>query len=158
MGAFRVQFGWLGLEKPDHQNLLGTPFYPPSSTKTTKTTSSQPSKRKERPQLPSGEHEAAAPQQGAERSELPAPLRPRGRVQPLLLLVRRRVPPAGRLGVRMGAEVMRPQSCVCVCVFPNSCKLWVWGGPEVRFHQGSTRVPPEFDQGSTRFCKGCGVM
>ena len=29
----------------------------------------------------------------------------------------------------------------------------VRGGPEVRFHEGSTRVPPGFDQGSTRFCK-----
>ena len=32
----------------------------------------------------------------------------------------------------------------------------VRGGPEVRFHQGSTRVPPGFHQGSTRFCEGCG--
>ena len=43
------------------------------------------------------------------------------------------------------------------------------GGPEVRFHEGSTRVPPGFHkgstrvppgfhQGSTRFCKGCGVV
>ena len=34
----------------------------------------------------------------------------------------------------------------------------VRGGPEVRFHQGSTRVPPGFHQGSTRFCEGCGVV
>ena len=27
----------------------------------------------------------------------------------------------------------------------------VRGGPEVRFHEGSTRVPPGFYQGSTRF-------
>ena len=40
----------------------------------------------------------------------------------------------------------------------------VRGGPEVRFHEGSTRVPPGFHQvprgcheGSTRFCEGCGV-
>ena len=30
----------------------------------------------------------------------------------------------------------------------------VRGSPEVRFHQGSTRVPPGFHQGSTRFYKG----
>ena len=45
----------------------------------------------------------------------------------------------------------------------------VRGGPEARFHQGSTRVPPGFHQGSTRvptgfqqgstkFCEGCGVV
>ena len=56
----------------------------------------------------------------------------------------------------------------------------VRGGPEVRFHEGSTRVPPGFHQGSTRvppgfhqgstrappgfhegsarFCEGCGVV
>ena len=45
----------------------------------------------------------------------------------------------------------------------------VQGGPEIRFHQGSTRVlpgfhegstrvPPGFLQGSTRFCKGCGAV
>ena len=45
----------------------------------------------------------------------------------------------------------------------------VRGDPELRFHQGSTRVPPGFHQGSTRvppgfhqgstrFCKGCGVV
>ena len=34
----------------------------------------------------------------------------------------------------------------------------VRGGPEVRFHEGSTRVPPQFHQGSTRFCEGCGVV
>ena len=54
----------------------------------------------------------------------------------------------------------------------------VRGGPEVRFHEGSTRVPRGFHQGSTgvppgfhqgstrvprtrvptRFCKGCGVV
>ena len=36
------------------------------------------------------------------------------------------------------------------------------GGPEVRFHQRSTRVPPGCHQGSTRvppgFCEGCGVV
>ena len=30
----------------------------------------------------------------------------------------------------------------------------VRGGPEVSFHG----VPPEFQQGSTRFCEGCGVV
>ena len=30
----------------------------------------------------------------------------------------------------------------------------VRGGPEVRFHKGSTRVPPGFYEGSTRFCEG----
>ena len=30
----------------------------------------------------------------------------------------------------------------------------VRGGPEVRFHQGSTRVPPGFHQGSTRVPPG----
>ena len=30
----------------------------------------------------------------------------------------------------------------------------VWGGPEVRFHEGSTRVPPDFHQGSTRVPPG----
>ena len=30
----------------------------------------------------------------------------------------------------------------------------VRGGPEVRFHEGSTRVPPEFHQGSTRVPRG----
>ena len=34
----------------------------------------------------------------------------------------------------------------------------VRGGPEVRFHEGSTRVPPKFHEGSTRFCEGCGVV
>ena len=37
----------------------------------------------------------------------------------------------------------------------------VRGGPEVRFHEGSTRVPPwfhRFHQGSTRCCHGCGVV
>ena len=40
----------------------------------------------------------------------------------------------------------------------------VRGDPELRFHQGSTRVPPGFHhlqgchQGSTTFCKGCGVV
>ena len=32
------------------------------------------------------------------------------------------------------------------------------GGPEVRFHEGSTRVPPGFHDGSTRFCEGFGVV
>ena len=32
----------------------------------------------------------------------------------------------------------------------------VRGGPQVRFHEGSTRVPPWFHEGSTRFCEGCG--
>ena len=31
----------------------------------------------------------------------------------------------------------------------------VRGGPEVGFHEGSTRV---FLQGSTRFCEGCAVV
>ena len=31
----------------------------------------------------------------------------------------------------------------------------VRGGPEVRFQEGSTRVPPWFHEGSTRFCEGC---
>ena len=44
----------------------------------------------------------------------------------------------------------------------------VRGGPEVRFHEGSTRVPPGFHQGSTRVpigfrevlrgLRGCGVV
>ena len=34
----------------------------------------------------------------------------------------------------------------------------VRGGPEVRFHKGSTRVLPGFHEGSTRFCEGCGVV
>ena len=42
----------------------------------------------------------------------------------------------------------------------------VVGAAEVRFHEGSTRVPPGFHergfhqgyQGSTRFCEGCGVV
>ena len=34
----------------------------------------------------------------------------------------------------------------------------VRGGHEVRFHQGSTRVPRGFHEGSTRFCEGCGVV
>ena len=42
----------------------------------------------------------------------------------------------------------------------------VRGGPEVRFHECSTRVPPGFRQGSTRvppgvppgFCAGCGLV
>ena len=34
----------------------------------------------------------------------------------------------------------------------------VRGGPDVRFHEGSTTVPPGFHQGSTRFCEGCGVV
>ena len=29
----------------------------------------------------------------------------------------------------------------------------IGSGPEVRFHEGSTRVPPGFHEGSTRFCK-----
>ena len=40
--------------------------------------------------------------------------------------------------------------------FPQQLK--VRGGPEVRFHEGSTRVPPKFHEGSTRFCEGCGVV
>ena len=31
----------------------------------------------------------------------------------------------------------------------------VRGGPEVRFEEGSTRVPRGFHEGSTRFCEGC---
>ena len=34
----------------------------------------------------------------------------------------------------------------------------VRGGPEVGFREGSTRVPPCFYEGSTKFCKGCGVV
>ena len=34
----------------------------------------------------------------------------------------------------------------------------VRGGPEGRFHEGSTRVPPGFYEGSTKFCEGCGVV
>ena len=34
----------------------------------------------------------------------------------------------------------------------------VWGGFEVRFHDGSTRVPRGFHEGSARFCEGCGVV
>ena len=34
----------------------------------------------------------------------------------------------------------------------------VQGGPEVRFHEGSTRVPPGSHEGPTRFCEGCGVV
>ena len=34
----------------------------------------------------------------------------------------------------------------------------VRSGPEVRFHQGSTSVPPGIHEGSTRFCEGCGVV
>ena len=34
----------------------------------------------------------------------------------------------------------------------------VRGGPEVRFHEGSTRIPPGFHEGSTRVPKGCGVV
>ena len=34
----------------------------------------------------------------------------------------------------------------------------VRGGPAVRFHEGSTRVPSGFHQGSMRFCEGCGVV
>ena len=34
----------------------------------------------------------------------------------------------------------------------------VRSGPEARFHEGSTRVPPGFHQDSTRFCEGCGVV
>ena len=57
---------------------------------------------------------------------------------------------------------------VCVCVFPVlffpttaesfgvSAHGVVRGGPEVRFHEGSTRVPPGFHEGSTRFCKDFG--
>ena len=33
-----------------------------------------------------------------------------------------------------------------------------WGSPEVRFHEGCTRVGPGFDQGSTKFSEGCGVV
>ena len=56
------------------------------------------------------------------------------------------------------------------CVFffiPQQLKAWVSaqigcgvvrGGPELKFHEGSTKVPPGFQQDSTRFCEGCGVV
>ena len=57
---------------------------------------------------------------------------------------------------------------VCLCVFFPRAESFgvsaqvgsavVWGGPEVRFHEGSTRVPPGFHEGSMRFCEGCGVV
>ena len=31
----------------------------------------------------------------------------------------------------------------------------VQGGPEERFHEGSTRVPRGLQEGCTRFCEGC---
>ena len=34
----------------------------------------------------------------------------------------------------------------------------VRGGPDIRFHEGSTRVSRGFHQSSTRFCEGCGVV
>ena len=34
--------------------------------------------------------------------------------------------------------------------FGVSAQIVVWGDPQLRFHQGSTRVPPGF----YRFCKG----
>ena len=40
--------------------------------------------------------------------------------------------------------------------FPNSWKLW--GLSPDRLRGGSTRVPPGFHEGSTRFCEGCGVV
>ena len=48
-------------------------------------------------------------------------------------------------------------------VFPQQLKAWVpaqigsgvvRGGPEVRFHEGSTRVPPRFHESSTRVPPG----
>ena len=55
-----------------------------------------------------------------------------------------------------------------VCIFSPTAESFgvsaqigsgvVRGGHEVRFHEGSTRVPPRFHQGSTRFCEGCGVV
>ena len=71
-----------------------------------------------------------------------------------------------------------PFVCVCFSSFfaPTAAESFgvsaqigsgvVRGGPEVRFHEGSTRVPRGFHQGSTRvlhegsarFCEGCGVV
>ena len=52
----------------------------------------------------------------------------------------------------------------CFCVFSPTAESFGGfspdrlrrgpGGPEVRFHYGCTRVPPGFQQGSTRFCEG----
>ena len=43
-------------------------------------------------------------------------------------------------------------------VLAQICSGVVRGGPEVRSHKGSTRVPPGFHEGSSRFCEGCGVV
>ena len=74
---------------------------------------------------------------------------------------------------RRGAKTQRPlcQPMAPLLDFSPTAKSFgvsaqigsgvVRGGPEVRFTrvpQGSTRVPPGFHQGSTRFCEGCGVV